>query len=640
MSTAILEEMYSVFKPIRELWTEDVLDRSLVASRLKEYDVVLLDAISNSKLLQSTFMTTVNDMVVFKLDHFIDVLRFNTYLDSSYTTYSTYIGLNTDGKYLNYSSDVVLDFPYKDAVLRAGMTREDLKKKTEAFYHKILAKYELDILLTPKVLFNSKRINQEGVSDAIDFDDSDNLLIKGNNLIALSTLKARYEKSIKLIYIDPPYNTGGDSFNYNDRFNHSTWLTFMKNRLEIARDLLSSDGSIWINIDDDESHYLKVLCDEIFGRDNFIGNIIWQKKYSPQNDAKYFSDMHDHILVYAKNKEIWRPNPMPRTAEMNSRYTNRDNDERGPWKAADFTVKTYSAEYDYEIETPGGKIVRPSNGRSWGTSKDNFEKLVADNRIWFGKDGNNVPAVKKFLSEVKDGVSPITTWTGENLYENEEIDMFWHYSDVSHTQDAKKELINLALDFSTPKPEKLLERIITIGSNPNDLVLDFFLGSGTTAAVAMKMNRKFIGVEQMEYVEDLIVNRLKKVIDGDQGGISKSVGWSGGGSFIYTELYPLNENYISMIQSIENDETFWEIFDSIKNSAYLDFQVDLDKIVPSSEQLISLSLEDKKNILINLLDANQLYLSYSEIEDAQFEVSFTTKQFNRSFYKDDMEDVL
>jgi adenine-specific DNA-methyltransferase len=279
--------------------------------------------------------------------------------------------------------------------------------------------------------------------------------------------------------------------------------------------------------------------------------------------------------------------------------------------------------------------VRPSNGRSWSTSKDNFEKLVASNRIWFGKDGNNVPAVKKFLSEVKDGVSPITTWTGENLYENEEIVEFWHYSDVSHTQDAKKELIQLALDFSTPKPEKLLERIINIGSNKEDIVLDFFMGSGTTLAVAMKMNRQFIGIEQMDYIETVSVPRLQKVIEGEQGGISKKMNWQGGGSFIYAELYSLNQKFVERIQEATSDKTLTLIIRDMVESAFFDYKVNLDRLTSEGNGFKLLSLDEQKRVLIESLDANQMYLSYSEMDDDQYQVPEHVKQFNRSFYREE-----
>lgn len=339
-------------------------------------------------------------------------------------------------------------------------------------------------MLAPKVLTCAKKFSAEGVEDVISFEDTDNLIIKGNNLLAVASLLKRFAHKIKCIYIDVPYNTGNDSFGYNDRFNHSTWLTFMKNRLELSKKLLRNDGSIWISIDDDEQAYLKILCDEIFGRDNFVCNVIWEKKYSPQNDAKWLSDSHEFILVYAKDKNIWRPNLLPRTAEMNARYKNPDNDPRGVWKAADFSAPTESTTCNYPITSTSGKIFYPPPGRHWLHSKENFDELLADNRIYFGKNGNQAPILKKFLSEVRGGINPKT---------------LWRFEDVGHTHAAKEELntLNLSEVFTTPKPERLIQRILTLATNEGDIVLDNFLGSGTTAAVALKMGRRFVGVEQM-----------------------------------------------------------------------------------------------------------------------------------------------
>ena len=300
----------------------------------------------------------------------------------------------------------------------------------------------------------------------------------------------------------------------------------MRDRLEIIRFLLADDGSLWITIDDNEAHYLKVLCDEVFGRGNFVANVVWQKKYSPQNDAKWLSDNHDHILIYAKNKQIWRPNLLPRSEDMNARYKNPDKDHRGVWKPADFSVKTYAASNDYPITIPSGRVINPPKSRCWVTSEARFKELIADNRIWFGESGNNVPSVKKFLTEVKDGSTAMTVWT---------------YEEVGHNQDAKKEIkeFNDTAVFDTPKPEKLIERILTLATNPNDLVLDSFAGSGTTGAVAHKMGRRWIMIELGEHCHTHIIPRLKKVIDGeDKGGISKAVNWQGGGGFRYYSLAP------------------------------------------------------------------------------------------------------
>ncbi|MGB7510193.1 MAG: site-specific DNA-methyltransferase [Pelodictyon phaeoclathratiforme] len=353
-----------------------------------------------------------------------------------------------------------------------------------------------------------------------------NMLIQGDNLLALKALEQDYAGKVKCIYIDPPYNTGNAFEHYDDGIEHSQWLNLMAPRLKILRDLLSNDGSIWISIDDDESHYLKVLCDEIFGRRNFVNNVIWEKKYSPQNDAKWLSDSHDHILVYAKNKEIWRPYLLPRTEEMDKRYKNYDNDLRGLWKSSDLSVKTYSSSTDYPIQIPSGRIVNPPAGYSWRVSKEKFEELVKDNRIWFGKDGNNVPSIKRFLSDVQEGLVSKT---------------IWYRIEVGDNQDAKREGKQFNSDnvFATPKPEKLVYRIMALASREGDIVLDSFLGSGTTAAVAHKMGRKWIGIELGEHAKTHCYPRLKQVVDGtDQGGISKAVGWQGGGGFRFYTLAP------------------------------------------------------------------------------------------------------
>ena len=355
------------------------------------------------------------------------------------------------------------------------------------------------------------------------WDTTENLYIEGDNLEVLKLLQEAYLGKVKMIYIDPPYNTGHD-FIYNDRFEmdkqeydqqiglfdeegnknfvensesnprfHSDWCSMMYPRLMLARNMLSDDGVIFISIDDVEVNDLRKIADEIFGASNFVASIIWEKKYAPANDAKWLSDNHDYILLYAKNKSLWHPQLLPRSDEMNSRYTNRDNDSRGPWKAADMTVKSYSAAYDYPITTPSGRIVKPAQGRCWNTSKENFEKLVLDNRIWFGDNGDNVPAVKKFLTEVQEGVVPMT---------------IWKYSDVGHNQEGRQEVKKLFDNngfFDGPKPVRLLDRMLTIANLGTDsIVLDFFSGSATTAHAVMQLNakdgghRKFIMVQLPE----------------------------------------------------------------------------------------------------------------------------------------------
>lgn len=396
---------------------------------------------------------------------------------------------------------------------------------------------EKEIHVEPRLLIERPELSNTDAAP-----DTENMLIHGDNLLALKALESRYAGQVKCIYIDPPYNTGSAFEHYDDNLEHSQWLTLMRPRLEILLNLLAEDGSIWISIDDDEGHYLKVLCDEIFGRHNFVSTVIWEKKYSPQNDAKWLSDSHDFILVYAKNKTVWRPNLLPRSAEMNARYKNPDNDPRGPWKPADFSARTYSPSGDYPITLPSGRIVNPPQSRAWITNQERFLELVADNRIWFGTDGNNVPAQKKFLSEVKQGMTAMT---------------IWKYTEVGHNQDAKKEIKALikGTTFATPKPEKLIERVFTLATNEGDLVLDSFLGSGTTAAVAHKMGRKYIGVEMGDHAYTHCKVRMDMVVSGeDKGGISKALKWQGGGGYRFYELAPSLINIDEFGEAVINPE--------------------------------------------------------------------------------------
>ena len=317
---------------------------------------------------------------------------------------------------------------------------------------------------------------------------------------------------MKCIYIDPPYNTDNDGFLYKDSYQHSSWASLINQTIPLAHSLQSKDGSIFASIDDDEQTILRDVIALTYGKTNFINNIIWQKKYSPSNDAKWLSDNHDFIISFAKHKDAWRPSLLPRSAKTLAMYKNPDNDPRGAWKAGDMSVKTYSASTDYPITTPSGRVVNPPSGRCWRVSKESFAELVADNRIWFGENGTNVPAVKRFISEVKDGVTPLTLWT---------------YEEVGHNQEAKKELVdffNVGVEISaeelskaTPKPIRLLKRVLTIGSDGHSLILDFFAGSGSTAHTVIEANRnvdkrKYILVEQAEYFNTVLKPRVQKVI--------------------------------------------------------------------------------------------------------------------------------
>ncbi len=381
--------------------------------------------------------------------------------------------------------------------------------------------------LEPRVLLEDPEKSYHAPHRVTDNDQFDNRLIFGDNLLALKALEQEFAGKIKCIYIDPPYNTGSAFEHYDDGVEHSLWLSLVRDRLELIRSLLATDGSIWVSIDDNELFYLKVLMDEIFGRENFIATVIWQKVYTTKNTARHFSAMHDYVVVYARNKEQWELNLLPRSEKQNKAYKNPDEDIRGAWKATPLHARNYYSRGTYTVASPTGSMYDPPPGRYWIMSQDSFEKLDEDNRIWWGKDKNGTPNKKSFLNEVKQGVTPST---------------MWFHDEVGHNAEAKNEINALSLGgevFITPKPERLIQRILDLSTNPGDWVLDSFAGSGTTGAVAQKMGRKWIMVELGDHCNTHIIPRLKKVIDGeDAGGITEAVKWQGGGGFRYYSLAP------------------------------------------------------------------------------------------------------
>lgn len=380
----------------------------------------------------------------------------------------------------------------------------------------------------PRILLEDPTRSYHAKSRVTDNDVFDNRLIFGDNLLALKALEQDFSGKIRCVFIDPPYNTGSAFEHFEDGVEHSIWLSMMRDRLEIIRRLLSPDGSLWITIDDNEAHYLKVLCDEVFGRPNFVVSIAWQKSFAKKNKAQV-SGSHDHILVISRDITQLRRNLLPR--ESSSQFKNPDKDPRGDWQSVAYHVKSEDSEkrkaYRYPITIPSGREVLPPTGRHWNGLPDRTNSLRADNRLWFGEDGDSLPRIKVFLSEVQEGIVPDTWWTHE---------------EVGSNQDSKKEMLELfpgVEPFSTPKPERLLMRILTIASNPGDYVLDSFAGSGTTGAVAHKMGRRWIMVELGDQCNSLIVPRMKKVIEGsDTGGVTPALKWKGGGGFRYYRLAP------------------------------------------------------------------------------------------------------
>ncbi len=629
----IFEQLTDLLKKDERLVSQDgVLLKNQTQELAHKNDPELIKLLLSDKAIKQHFFFKVDEVLIFDKEKFVRFVSNKQFLPDSYTAFKNKIGLTAGDEYVSENKEVVLAWPYKDCILEGGMTKED-QKRDEIFYNETLAPDDINRLLDAKVFTNFKRIDKDGEhplsSPLIKGDKGgfrrdekgtikDNLIIKGNNLLALASLKKEFAGKVKLIYIDPPYNTGNDSFKYNDSFNHSSWLVFMKNRLEITKELLSIDGSIWINIDDDESHYLKVLSDTIFGRENFIANVIWQKKYTVANDAKWFSDNHDHILVFAMNKSHFKINGLQRTQEQEDRYMNPDNDLKGKWMTQPLHAKSGNVT-NFQYTFKNGVIWSPPNGTFPRYSKETLKKFEKDSRIWFGAKGNAVPRVKKYLSDMSE-VTPATIWL---------------HTEVGNNDNANREIKALGFRdiFSTPKPEKLLQRILEIGSKKDDLILDFFAGSGTTLAVAHKIGRQHIGIEQMDYIHDLPEARLKKVIAGEKGGISKTVNWKGGGDFVYIELAKWNEKWIEKIRDAKTGKELAKIWDEMKGTAFLSYKIDPKSIDTNAKDFAELSIADQKKFLIECLDKNQLYVNLSEIEDKEYGVNNEDKELNKEFYK-------
>lgn len=378
--------------------------------------------------------------------------------------------------------------------------------------------------LEPRILIEDEAVSYHAPARR-GSDQFDNILIRGDNLLALKALESQYSGKIKCIFIDPPYNTGSAFEHYDDGMEHSIWLSMMRERLELLRGLLREDGSLWVTLDDNESHYFKVLADEVFGRKNFVANVVWQKRYAP--DARVsISDAHEHLFCYAINPRLFgeKRNLLGLTEAQTRQFRNPDNDPRGPWKADNFTAAGYRPNQMYEITLPSGRVVTPPEGRCWRVTKEGFARFQESGLMYYGSHGDNLPAVKRYLADM-EGMVP---WT------------WWPHTEAGHYQDGKKEsqaLFGRDSAFSTPKPERLIQRVLEIATNPGDLVLDSFAGSGTTGAVAHKMGRRWIMVELGDHCETHIVPRMKKVIDGDDGGgVTTAVNWKGGGRL---PLFPL-----------------------------------------------------------------------------------------------------
>jgi len=643
-------------------------DGELIIAAVQDHawkvDRDLVKLLLSDKDIKAEFFDEIEGHWIFNLNTFIDYISQKNFLDNSYTRFKNKIGLTIGGKYLSERGEVALVWPYKDCVLEGGQTKEEEKRK-EIFFNEVLAQDEITRLLDPKVLTNFTRYTAKGKEKVTGFrrDENgvirENLIIKGNNLLALHTLKTQFRGKVKLIYIDPPYNTGNDSFGYNDAFSRSTWLTFMKNRLEIARELLSQDGAIVVQISDMQVGYLQVLMDEIFP-EGFI-NKVTVKTRSPSGFKTVnlgVFESAEYLLIYGKNRKLWKYNPQFEATEYDENYsfqvTNID-EPYSKWKIANIkevvasqhgykSVRTAKkelgegvflaelAQYTLhnaqsvfrftEINPDAGKdtlelkdISLKNPGKVFMLERDNLSPRYILN-------GHEITFYANKVRELDGNLTPTTMLT--NIW----TDIPWEGIAAEGGVKLKK----------GKKPERLLRRIIEMCTDkPNDIVLDFYLGSGTTAAVAHKMGRQYIGIEQLEYGDNDSVVRLQNVIKGDKSGISKAVNWQGGGDFIYCELMKYNEAFMEHIQAAQTSQELLQIWREMAEGSFLNWYVNPETPEEAVKDFEALGkepggIEKQKRLLAGLLDKNQLYVNLSEIDDAQFKVSDEDKALNRAFY--------
>ena len=612
--TTIQQALREVVESFDEQYVaEGLLKKDAIIVDLDNYKPELVEKILTNAILNEAFTEDIAGVTILKINDIIQMLEVDEYWSNSYTRYTNKIGLSMNNRYLDEVTDVVLDFPYKDTILKAGMSKEDVSKEdaTESFLNEIVAREEIDVLLDEKILKNAKKYDKNGSSPVSEIKDTDNLIIKGNNLLALHSLKKRFAGKIKSIIIDPPYyfkkTKSSDAFNYNSNFKLSTWLVFMKNRLDVAKEMLSDEGLCIIIIGEEGYAQLKLLADNILGGDKYIGTISWRKSDNQANIGE-FAKVTDYILIYKKSSG--KLNKLPLTDKARKEY--RYSDENGYFRRQILLDKT-RGKYNYELTTPTGKKLYGP----WMKEKEEIERLDNLGKIYWTRGGQEQPYGKLYLQD-SEGQIPNDFWDnsfGTNQRGAEEI----------------RELFSGDRLFDFPKPERLIYNLIKISSEEGDLVLDFFMGSGTTVAVAHKMNRQYIGIEQMDYIETVAVERLKKVIDGEQGGISQDVAWSGGGSFIYAELMDKNSTFIDIVLNSKNSEELKSIFDDMKSTLDFDFRVDLQEVAQS---IWDEEFEMQKKILVRIIDKNQLYHNYSEIDDETIKSQLSQSDYdsNKSFY--------
>lgn len=610
----------------------------------------LLKLLLANESLKCHFFRDVDGIRVFDKVAFQKLIMNKQFLPDSYTAYKNKIGLTTDdGRFITDSREVVLAWPYKDCMLEGGQTKEEAKRD-EVFWNETLAPDEINRLTEPKMLTNFRRHDKDGEHNVEHLSPNDNLIIKGNNLLALHSLKEKYAGQVKLIYIDPPYNTGNDSFGYNDNFNHSTWLTFMKNRLIVAKELLKDSGLLFVHIDDIESAYLKVLSDNVFGRENFM-NVIAVKSSTPSGTKTAHKDktiikQKDLILVYKNGGETKLCPQYTKRKGWDQHYSLLlDKNESGNFYLRSLQEELISLGIigkdqtlrDINIEDKRFKEYYLANRKSicrlqsHKNKKAEIASRALVNAVYEDKEDEEIKGLYyngQVITPLAQGIKLVYS----NQQFVEDLGMllcdFWDDIDFQNTQNEG------GISFPTAKkPELLLYRIISLCTLPGDIVLDFFLGSGTTAAVAHKMGRQYIGIEQMDYGKNDSVVRLCNVINGDKSGASKGLNWQGGGSFVYCELSKYNQNFIDEIEEAKTTDELMVIWKRMQETGFLSYQIKAKDINIDADEFKDLSIDDQKRFLIECLDKNLLYIPFSEIDNEEYNISDEDKRLTREFYK-------
>ena len=651
-------------------------DGELMGNKIQDLadktDEKLIELLLDNAETRTQFFIKIKEVYVFKTSDFKFYIDENK-IDNSYTQYENRIGLTSKGKFLKDSNDVVLDFPYKDCILEGGQSTEEgtdtyfewdeknqhytekQAKRKEIFFNSVLAKDEIDRLLEPKAFANAKRytINgiefpsggvPEGRGSFLNRDENgtikDNLIIKGNNLLALHTLKKEFAGKVKLIYIDPPYNTGNDSFAYNDNFNHSTWLTFMRNRLLVARELLRADGLIFVQCDDNEQAYLKILLDDVFEK-TFINDIIFKTEnpngVKTAHANKTILKSKEHILVYYKSISIIKPQykAIDKYDKYYDLFIEGDLNDIENCTVIKLSKKLKENNLSSDLQDlKSSDFLFDNANRIFSTLFDK-RKICQDKSMYPESEKIYFPNDKNRYYVYKNRICLFLSNKIKNVFGEKKFSVL--LGDVWDDISINNLYLEGDIDFSNgKKSEFMLSRIVEMATNENDIVLDYHLGSGNTAAVAHKMNRQYIGIEQMDYIEVVTSTRLKKVIDGEQGGFSKPANWQGGGSFIYLELAKNNQNAIDQIQNCKSNDELVLFFDTMCKKYFLHYNVKIKQFkeeISKEENFKKLSLEKQKELFIKMLDLNQLYVNVADMEDKKHNLTAYDIAITNDFYQ-------